>query len=73
MHSTNKSVVFLDVETTPFVLRMVDAAADAFKRYLAYRRRLTDRAALTTFGDRELKDIGLYRSDLDRIMNGGGR
>lgn len=43
------------------------------RSYLAYRERQMDRAALAILTNRELKDIGLYRNDFDRIMNGGGR
>jgi hypothetical protein len=28
---------------------------------------------LMSLGDRELKDMGLYRSDLDRVLKGGKR
>jgi len=73
MRIADRGVVFLDVETTPFILRTVDAAAGLFKRYLAYRQLLTDWQMLASLGDRELKDMGLYRSDLDRIMDGRGR
>jgi uncharacterized protein YjiS (DUF1127 family) len=73
MPTADRGVVFLDVESTPFILRVVDAAADAFKCYLAYRQRLAERPMLATLSDRELKDMGLYRSDLERIMDGGAR
>jgi len=73
MPTADRGVVFLDVESTPFILRVVDAAADAFKRYFAYRQRLADSHMLASLGDRELKDMGLYRGDLERIMNGEGR
>ena len=72
MRTADRGVVFLDVETTPLILRAVDAAAGAFKRYVAYRRRLADRQMLASLGERELKDMGLYRSDLDRIVDGKG-
>ena len=73
MSTADRGVVFLDVESTPFVLRAVDAAADAFKCYLAYRQRLAGRHVLASLGDRELQDMGLCRSDLERIMDGGVR
>lgn len=73
MHSTNRGVVVLDVEPTPLVLRAVAAFAELFKRYLAHRQRLADRAVLASFSDRELSDIGVNRCELDRILNGGGR
>jgi uncharacterized protein YjiS (DUF1127 family) len=73
MQTADRGVVFLDVETTPVILRAVDAAAGLFQRYLAYRQRLAERQMLASLGDRELKDIGLYRSDLDRIMDGAAR
>jgi uncharacterized protein YjiS (DUF1127 family) len=68
VRATNRGVVYLDVETTPFVLRAVDAAAALFGRYRAYRQRLADRRMLMSLADRELADMGLYRGDLDRVL-----
>ena len=73
MRTAERGVVFLDVEATPLILRAVDAAAGAVKRYFACRRRLAERQMLASLGDRALKDMGLYRSDLDRIMDGRAR
>ena len=73
MRTADRGVLFLDVETTPLILRAIDMAAGLCKRYLACRQRLADRQVLAGLDDRDLKDMGLYRSDLDRIMDGRGR
>ena len=73
MRIADRGVVFLDIETTPPILQAVAAAAGLYRRYAAHRQRLADRQLLTRLGDRELKDLGLYRSDLDRVMNGRDR
>jgi hypothetical protein len=73
MRTADRGVVFLDVETTPFILRVIDAAAGIFQRYLAYRQWEADQQMLAGLGERELQDMGLYRTDLDRIMDGRGR
>lgn len=68
MRTTNRGVVYLDVQTTPFVLKVVDVAVVLFKRYLAYRQRLADRRTLMNMADRELADMGLYRCEIDRVL-----
>jgi uncharacterized protein YjiS (DUF1127 family) len=68
VRTTNRGVVYLDVERTPWVLRAVDAAAALFRSYRAYRQRAADRRALMNMADRELMDMGLYRGDIDRVL-----
>jgi uncharacterized protein YjiS (DUF1127 family) len=68
MRSTNESVYFFrNVETTPFVLKVVDVIANWVRLYLAWRRRHADIAFLQSLNTRELKDIGLCPGDIDFI------
>jgi uncharacterized protein YjiS (DUF1127 family) len=68
MRGTNESAYFLrDVETTPFVLKVVDVIAGWVKSYLAWRRRHAEIAFLQSLNTRELKDLGLCPGDLDFI------
>jgi uncharacterized protein YjiS (DUF1127 family) len=61
------AVAFLDVDRTPIVLRLVDGLAKLILRYRKYREQLANIAALRSMSDRDLKDIGVYRCDIDRI------
>jgi uncharacterized protein YjiS (DUF1127 family) len=60
-------VVFLKADRSPIVLRLVDGLAKMIRRYRRYRGQLADIATLRAMSERDLKDIGVYRCDLDRI------
>jgi uncharacterized protein YjiS (DUF1127 family) len=58
---------FLEVERSPIVLRFVDSLARMIGRYRKYREQLAEIATLRSMSDRDLKDIGVSRCDIDRI------
>lgn len=60
-------VASFEAERTPNVLKLVDGLAKMILRYRKYRQRLAEVATLRSMSDRELKDIGVYRCDIDRI------
>jgi uncharacterized protein YjiS (DUF1127 family) len=62
----NKATCF-DADKSPAVLKLVTAVATAIKSYLAYRQRQADLAILCGMTERELKDVGLHRGDIDNI------
>jgi uncharacterized protein YjiS (DUF1127 family) len=68
VRTANRGVVYLNVETTPWALKAVDAAAALFKSFRAYRQQMADRRMLMNMADRELMDMGLYRGDIDRVL-----
>ena len=45
--------------------------AQLFARLVAYLQQRADIASLRSMSDRELKDIGVYRCDIDRIAHQG--
>jgi uncharacterized protein YjiS (DUF1127 family) len=49
------------------VLRLLDKLAAAVRRYMAYRQRQADLAILSGMTERELRDIGINRGDIERI------
>ena len=54
----------------PTVLpRVLGILGQFFARYLAYRQRRADIATLHSMSERELKDIGVYRCDIDHIAH----
>ena len=60
-------VAFFEVDKRPIVRRMVDGLVNMITRYRKHREQLDGLAMLRGMGDRELKDIGVYRCDIDRI------
>lgn len=60
-------VTFFEADRSAVVLRLVDGLAKVIGRYRKYRKQLADMATLRCMSDRELKDIGVYRCDIDRI------
>ena len=63
---TNEATYF-EADRGSVVLKLIDLLAATVKRYLAYRQRQADLAVLCGMTERELKDIGVYRGDIDRI------
>jgi uncharacterized protein YjiS (DUF1127 family) len=49
------------------VLKLLDKLAAAVRRYMAYRQRQADLAILSGMTERELRDIGINRGDIERI------
>ena len=49
------------------VLKLIDCAARLVRRHLKYRQRQADLAILCGMTERELRDIGLNRGDIDNI------
>jgi uncharacterized protein YjiS (DUF1127 family) len=62
---------FVDVDRSPFVLKLFSRIADAYVRYRQYRQMMADIAVLRGMTDRDLKDIGVYRSDIERAARQG--
>ena len=62
---------YVYVDKSPFVLRFLSRAAEMVLRYRKYRRMQADLAALRSMSDRDLKDIGVYRGDIDRVARHG--
>ena len=61
---------YFATDRSPRVLKLVDKLAAAFKRYMAYRQRQADLdlAILCGMTERELRDIGINRGDIERIV-----
>lgn len=51
----------------PIILTLVGVVADIILRVTAWRERQANRALLYSMSDRSLKDIGLTRSDIERV------
>jgi uncharacterized protein YjiS (DUF1127 family) len=62
-------ITFFETGRHAIVPRLLGMLGQAIARYLAYRRQLASIATLRGMSDRELKDIGVYRCDVDRIAN----
>jgi uncharacterized protein YjiS (DUF1127 family) len=62
---------FVYVDKSPFILKLFSRIADAYVRYRQYRQMMADIAALRGMSDRDLKDIGVYRCDIDRAARQG--
>ncbi len=60
-------VTFFEVDRIPIVLRLVDGLAKMILRYRKYREQLANIETLRSMSDRDLKDIGISRCDIDRI------
>jgi uncharacterized protein YjiS (DUF1127 family) len=60
-------VTFFEVDRVPIVLRLVDGLARMILRYRKYREQLANIETLCSMSDRDLKDIGINRGDIDRI------
>jgi uncharacterized protein YjiS (DUF1127 family) len=63
---TDKAIYF-ETDRSIIVLKFIDGMVALIRRYLAYRRRKADLAALAHMNERELKDMGLYRYEIDRL------
>ena len=63
---TDEAVCF-ETDRSVIVLKFIDGLVALVRRYLAYRRRQADLAALARMNERELKDMGLYRYEIDRL------
>jgi uncharacterized protein YjiS (DUF1127 family) len=59
--------VYFESDRSIIVLKFIDGMVALVRRYLAYRQRKADLAALTHMNERELKDTGLYRFEIDRL------
>jgi uncharacterized protein YjiS (DUF1127 family) len=59
---------YFDTDKSLRVLKLIDKLAAVFKRYMAYRQRQADLAILCGMTERELRDIGLNRGDIERIV-----
>jgi uncharacterized protein YjiS (DUF1127 family) len=62
----NEATCF-DTDRRAAALRLISAVTTTIKRFLAYRQRQADLAILCGMTERELKDVGLYRGDIDNI------
>ena len=62
-------ITFLDTPRHALLPRLLSIVGQAIARYLAYRQRLAGVATLRSMSERELKDIGVYRCDIDRIAD----
>ena len=60
-------VIFFEVDRSPIVLRLVDGLAKMILRYRKYREQLANIETLRSMSDRDLKDIGISRCDIDRV------
>jgi uncharacterized protein YjiS (DUF1127 family) len=59
--------VYFETDRSVIVLKFIDGMVALVRRYLAYRQRQKDLAALTRMNEPELKDTGLYRYEIDRL------
>ena len=62
---------YVYVDKSPLVLKFLSRAAEMVLRYRKYRQMQADLAALRSMSDRDLKDIGVYRCDIDRVARHG--
>jgi uncharacterized protein YjiS (DUF1127 family) len=66
-------VTYFDTGRHAFVPRLLGIVRRLVASYLACRQQLADIATLRSMSDRELKDFGVYRGDLDRIADDARR
>ena len=59
--------VYFETDRSVIVLKFIDRMVALVRRYLAYRQRQADLAALARMNERELKDTGSYRFEIDRL------
>jgi uncharacterized protein YjiS (DUF1127 family) len=59
--------VYFKTDRSVIVLKFIDGLVALVRRYLAYRQRKADLAALADMSNRELKELGLYRFEIDRL------
>ena len=59
--------IYFETDRSIIVLKFIDGMVALVRRYLAYRQRKADLAALAHMNERELKDVGLYRYEIDRL------
>jgi uncharacterized protein YjiS (DUF1127 family) len=64
-------VTFFETGRHAIVPGLLATLGQLIARYLAYRQRRADIATLHSMCDRELKDIGVYRHDVDRLVRQG--
>lgn len=62
-------VPFFETGRHAIVPRLLGIVGRAIARYLAYRQQLVNVATLRSMSERELKDIGVYCCDVDRIAS----
>ena len=62
---------YVYVDKSPFVLKVLSRMAEMVLRYQKYRQMQADLAALRSMSDRDLKDIGVNRCDIDRAARDG--
>jgi uncharacterized protein YjiS (DUF1127 family) len=58
---------YFETDRSVIVLKFIDGLVALVRRYLAYRQRREDLAALARMNEHELKDTGLYRYEIDRL------
>lgn len=63
-----RTTTYLATDGIPLALKLVDRLAAAFRRWIAYRQRQADLAILCGMSERELRDIGINRGDIERIV-----
>jgi uncharacterized protein YjiS (DUF1127 family) len=66
-------VTFVETGRHAVVPRLIAIVAQVVMAFRAYRQHLTGIATLRGMSDRDLKDIGVYRGDLDRIADDARR
>jgi uncharacterized protein YjiS (DUF1127 family) len=59
--------IYFESDRSVIVLKFIDGLVALVIRYLAYRQRQQDLAELARMNERELKDTGLYRYEVDRL------
>lgn len=62
-------VPFFETGRHAIVPRVLGMFAQLYARYLAYLQQRADITMLRSMSERELKDVGIYPSDIDRIAN----
>ena len=62
---------FVYVDKSPFVLKLFSRIAEMIVRYRNYRQMMADIAVLRSMSDRDLRDIGVSRCDIERAAREG--
>lgn len=63
-----REAVYFAGDRSVVVLKLIDRLAMLVWSWLEYRQRRADRDLLMRMSERELKDIGLFRCDIDHLM-----
>jgi len=58
---------YFETDRSVIVLKFIDGLVALVRRYLAHRQRRKDLVDLARMNERELKDTGLYRYEIDRL------